>query len=453
MPNAWSYNAQPPRPAWGVRAPTLKGLATAHPIRVAPPPARAVLVLGHVPALRVAPGERVLAGQLLATTPDGRGVHAPTSGVVAAIGDQPVPGPVPTSGPCLVLEADGRDQWNPACRPVLDPLALAPAEIRDRVRAAGVLGLGGALFPTATKLAVPGPIRALLVNGVECEPWIASDEMLLRERADRVLDGARIMMRALGTDRAVVAVEADMPEARIALRDALAAAGDDGAIGLAVVTAKYPAGGERQLVELVAGVEVPTGRRPHDIGYVCQNVGTAAAVSELFRTGRPLVSRIVTVTGGGVAAPGTFEARLGTPVADLVALAGGYAAEPARLLVGGPMMGYALPDDGMPVTAATNCIVAALEDELAPPRPEMPCIRCGDCVDACPAGLMPNELFAALRRGDAADLRTLGLADCIECGCCDYVCPSMIPLAPRFAAAKAAGAAGSEVAGARGGPP
>lgn len=443
MPNAWSYNAQPPRPAWGVRAPALKGLATARPIRIAPPPRRAVLVLGHATTLHVAVGQRVLAGGVLATTPDGRGVHAATSGVVAAIGDLPVPGPVPASAPCLVLAGDGRDEWDPACRPVADPLSLPPGEIHDRVRAAGILGLGGALFPTAAKLAVAGPIRALLLNGVECEPWIASDEMLLRERAGLVLAGARIMMRALGTDRAVVAVEADMPEARIALRDALAAAGDDGAIGLAVVTAKYPAGGERQLVELVAGIEVPTGRRPHDVGYVCQNVGTAAAVAELFGTGRPLVSRIVTVTGGGIAAPGTFEARIGTPVADLVALAGGYAGEPRRLLVGGPMMGYALPDDGLPVTAATNCIVAALDDELAAPRPEMPCIRCGDCVEACPAGLMPHELLAATRRGDAKDLEALGLADCIECGCCDYVCPSLIPLAPRFVAAKARAPAGA----------
>jgi electron transport complex protein RnfC len=443
MADTFDYSAQPPRPDWGVRAPALKAAATARPIRVAPLPARVTLPLERAgrptaePLVRA--GERVRTGQCLARSPAGDTVHASISGTVAAIARLPVPGPVPGEGPCIVIAGDGVDEWDAGCRGVPEPLALEPAELLRRIRAGGILGLGGALFPTAVKLDAGVPIRALVINGAECEPWIACDEMLLRERAARVIDGARLMMRASGATHAVIAVETDMPEARIALADALAAQGSVGDIGISVVTAKYPAGAERQLIELVTGLEVPAGGLPRDVGLLCQNVGTAAAVSELIRDGRPLVSRLVTVTGGGVVAPGTFEVRLGTPVADIVAFAGGYRDEPRRLLMGGPMMGFALADDALPVTAATNCIVAALASEIAPPRPEMPCIRCGECVQVCPARLMPHELLVATRTGDAAGAQVFGLDACIECGCCDYVCPSMIPLTAQFVAARRGG--------------
>jgi electron transport complex protein RnfC len=261
--------------------------------------------------------------------------------------------------------------------------------------------------------------------------------MLLRERAAVVVDGARLMLHALGAQQAVIAVENDKPEARVAVHDAIVAAGDP-RIGVAGVTAKYPAGGERQLIELIAGREVPSGGLPRDVGCLCHNVATAAAVAELFKHGRPLVSRIVTVTGGAIAAPGNFETRLGMRIADLVAAAGGYGAPPQRLIMGGPMMGYALPDDELPVTKATNCLVAATVGEIAPPEPEMPCIRCGECVQVCPARLLPQELNTAALQSDAPRLRELGLADCIECGCCDYVCPSKIPMLERFIGAKRA---------------
>jgi Na+-translocating ferredoxin:NAD+ oxidoreductase subunit C len=306
------------------------------------------------------------------------------------------------------------------------------------IAAAGILGLGGALFPTARKLAMPG-ITVLLINGAECEPYISCDDALLRARADAVVTGTRLLLRAAAADRAVIAVKTDMPEARVALYNALATAADP-RLGLTVVTAKYPAGGERQLIELIFEREVPTGCLPPTLGVVVQNVATAAAVADFFQRGAPLTSRVVTVTGSGVAHPRNVEARLGTPVADLVAAVGGYQNQPTRLIMGGPMMGIALDDDALPITAATNCLIAATEAELGTAAPELPCIRCGACVEACPAALQPQDLVAAARRGDAPGLLRLGIADCIECGACDYVCPSHIPLTATFSAARGAAA-------------
>jgi len=257
---------------------------------------------------------------------------------------------------------------------------------------------------------------------------------------------ARLLLAATGIPRAVIAIKTDMPAARIALSDALQAAADP-RLSLAVVTGKYPAGGERQLVELVLGTEVPAGGLPRDAGVVCQNVATAAAVAGFFATGQPLISRIVTVTGGAIAAPCNVEARIGTPAATLIAAAGGYIGTPRRLVMGGPMMGIALPDDDLPITAATNCLLAATAGELGiDTDDELPCIRCGDCIEACPARLLPQALLVACRQNDLAALDRLGAAECIECGACDYACPSHIALTRRFTTAKqqlrdAAGAA------------
>jgi electron transport complex protein RnfC len=259
--------------------------------------------------------------------------------------------------------------------------------------------------------------------------------MLLRERADRVVAGGRILCAALGAELCVIAIKTDMPEARAALAEALERTADP-RLALSTVTAKYPAGGERQLIELVFGREVPAGGRPADIGVICQNVATAAAVADFFLDGRPLISRIVTLSGSGIATPRNIDARIGTAVADLVALAGGYTGTPERLIMGGPMMGVALPDDALPISAASNCVIAATAAELGGPAVEQPCIRCGLCVEACPAGLMPQDLLGAVRVGNTARLAELGISECIECGACDYACPSHIPLAATFQTGK-----------------
>jgi len=435
------FQLQPPRPSWGIRAPTRKQESTTRGIIPAPPPAEAVISLrqcaGRTAVPCVETGQRVAAGEPVASTP-GSGdtlIHASVSGVVAAIEERLVFSRDSSTEPCIVIRSDGLDRPFPGYQPVADPLALDPATVRNRIAEAGIVGLGGALFPAVRKLAAAGPIHALILNGVECEPYISCDEVLLRYHAKHVLQGARILMHAAGTEQCVVVIETDMPEARVALHEALESLHDD-RIAIAQVTAKYPSGGERQVLELVAGVEVPSGSRPQDIGYVCQNVGTAAAVADFFAAGRPVISRIVTVTGYGVARPVNIEARIGTPVADLVDIAGGYRGEPGRLIAGGPMMGFALPSDTIPISKASNCIVVATDRELARPGPEMPCIRCAECLRACPARLLPQELLSACRQKDMDALDALGLPDCIECGCCDYVCPSHIPLTARFSLAK-----------------
>ena len=431
---------QPPRPAWGVALAMRKSLSTAKPIALAAPPRLCIVApdLYAGPAtLLVAVGERVQTGQPLAesTLAPGLRVPSPVTGRVSAIDHRAVAGPDPEPQRCIVIEADGTELRWPGLV-ASDPHQLEPDALLAHIAAAGIVGLGAALFPAADKLASARGAALLIINGVECEPYISCDDMLLRERCADIIAGARIMLQAAGITRGVIVIKNSMTVARIALRDALDATAD-ARLELAQVTARYPAGGERQLIEMLTGREVPAGGLPADIGCVCQNVATAAAVARLFATGEPMISRIITLTGGALREPVNVEVRLGTPLRELLPLAGGYACEPERLVMGGPMMGRQLATDDLPVTAATNCVIAAAPGELMPPATELPCIRCGNCMEACPARLLPQELLVAGRRQDPAALAALGLDACIECGACDYVCPSGIPLTAGFVAAKA----------------
>ena len=417
--------------------------STGLPIAVAAVPQRLVVPLdqhiGRGAEPLVKPGDKVLRGQIIGR-PSGfvsASVHAPTSGRVVAIADLPVPHPSGLSAPCVVLEADGEDRWAALPEPLPDYRERDAAELRERVRWAGIVGLGGAGFPTSVKLN-PGadqPVHTLIINGAECEPYITSDDMLMREQAERVVAGIGILLHMLGAERCIVGIEDNKPEAIGAMNAAVREAGLDATEVVAIPTL-YPSGGEKQLIRILTGLEVPSNGIPAELGMVCQNVGTATAVADAVLEGRPLTARVVTITGDGVTRPQNYLVRIGTPVADLVSAAGGYHGEPRRLIFGGPMMGFTLADDDVPVVKGCNCLIAATEDEAPSPPTPGPCIRCGECARVCPANLLPQQLYWHARARDFDKTQDYHLFDCIECGCCAHVCPSHIPLVQYYRFAK-----------------
>ena len=422
----------------GLRLNAHKERSTVQPLRVASPVESLVLPLDQhagAPAVpMVKPGERVLRGQPIAQA-DGAisaWLHSPVSGMVAAIEPRPAPHRLGAPALSIVVTNDRRDEQYIA--PASSSFEqLSPEELRELIGRGGIVGLGGAVFPTAAKLrsAAGANGMRLLLNGAECEPYISCDDILMRERAGDVVFGARVLLHALAAQTCVIAIEDDTPQAAAALSAAIADA-HDARIQLRRVASVYPAGGEKQLITAVFGVEVPAGGLPADVSTACLNVGTAAAVATWIRDGQPLTSRIVTITGDGVLEQRNLDVPLGTPLAALIFDCGGYTGRMSRLIMGGSMMGQALPHDDMPAIKATNCVIAASALDLQPRAAEMPCIRCGNCSAVCPAMLLPQQLHWYAIARDLNALETYGLMDCIECGCCDYVCPSQIPLVERF---------------------
>jgi len=325
----------------------------------------------------------------------------------------------------------GRNSRKPA-----DPMSLAPETIADQVAAAGIVGMGGATFPSAIKLNLGKrfKLHTLVINAAECEPYLTCDDRLMREHSDGIIDGVALMMQALQVNTAIIAIEANKPEACDAM--AKASAAFDG-ITVMSVPVHYPMGSEKHLVQTLTGKETPARALTADIGIVVHNVATANAVHNAIRFGKPLISRVVTVSGGAIASPGNIHTLIGTPVSELLSFCGGYVEEPARLIGGGPMMGQPLPETRVPIVKGSGGILALTDREIAS-REAMPCIRCGSCVRACPCGLLPLEMASRARVGDFEAAVSFGLMDCIACGSCSYVCPSHIPLVQYFSHAKGA---------------
>ena len=419
---------------WGVHPDDRKRPAADVPLRQLPLPVRLYVPLQqHIGAAArpiVLVGQRVLKGQLLAEAQGATSaaIHAPTSGTVAAIGDVTAPHPSGLPFVAVTLAADGEDRWADTGVSV-DPFALPPAEVARRVAAAGVVGLGGATFPSALKLGLGlrAEIHTLILNGGECEPYLSCDDRLMRDYADETIDGIRIMLHATGARRALVGIEDNKPEAIAAMAAAARTFPD---IQVRPVPARYPMGSEKHLFSELTGMEVPADGRTTDLGALVHNVGTAWAVHEALRNNRPLVERIVTVNGGAVANPGNIRVPVGALVEDVLAFVG-LRQEPARLVMGGPMMGGLLPHRRVPVVKGSSGILALTAAEAADCAPG-PCIRCSSCVRACPVGLLPLEMSARIAAGDLDGAVALGLKDCIACGCCSFVCPSRIPLVHYF---------------------
>lgn len=387
-------------------------------------PVRQHIGIPSVPVVRK--GDHVLKGQRIADA-DGYvsiPLHASTSGTVIDIDDYPVPHAGEHTATCIVIEPDGEDRWFDI-QPTDDYLSVDPRQLQEIIRSCGITGLGGAGFPAHVKLneGVVNVVDTLIINGVECEPYITCDDRLIQEKAHYVVSGTRMIRHAVQAKHCVIAVEDDMPEAYEALSRWV-----DPDIELIKVPTRYPAGGEKQLITTITGKEVPSGGLAIHIGVVVQNVATAAAVYRAVTRGEPLISRYITITGD-VKTPRNLQVLLGTPVRDCLEACGYEPDERHRIILGGPMMGMHIRNTDIPVIKTTNCI---LVNETEPVPQEQPCIRCGKCFEVCPVRLMPQELYWHAKSDNLEQSQNYHIFDCIECGCCSYVCPSQIPLVQYF---------------------
>ncbi|MEN4576217.1 electron transport complex subunit RsxC [Pantoea agglomerans] len=423
----------------GIHPPEMKTQSNGTPLSELPLPRRFIIPLkqhiGHEGEICVAPGDKVLRGQPL-TFGTGRmlPVHAPTSGVIEDIGQHMTAHPSGLSELCIFLTPDGDDRWMP-----LDPLPdyrqHPRADIVQRIHDAGIAGLGGAGFPTATKLkgGLRG-VKTLIINAAECEPYITADDRLMQDYAAEVLEGSRILAWVLQAEQVLIGIEDNKPEAIAALKQAL---GSERDLHIRVIPTKYPSGGAKQLTRILTGKEVPHGGRSSDIGVLMQNVGTAWAVKRAIINGEPITERVVTLTGEAIAQPRNVWSRLGTPISHLLHQVGFTPAPRQMVIMGGPLMGFTLPSLDVPVVKITNCILAPSASEMGNNDEEQSCIRCSACADACPAKLLPQQLYWYSQGGDHDKARAHHIDDCIECGACAYVCPSNIPLVQYYRQEKA----------------
>lgn len=394
-----------------------------------------VIINQHIGApleVVVKKGDVVKKGQLLAKATGFVSVplHAPTSGTITAL--EKCPGPACVSVPSIEITADGNDEWGSPFEPIADWQNAEPADLKQRVADAGIVGMGGAGFPSHVKLSPTKPIDTLILNGAECEPYLTADHRLMLEQAEDVVLGAAILARILGLKGAIIGVENNKPDA-IAELNKVAAKYNVKIQGLSV---NYPQGAEKQLIYALTGREVPIGGLPMDVGCVVQNVASAVAVYEAVVKGHPSIERITTVTGEPLVNPGNWRFRIGTPISKAIELAGGVKVQPAKLLLGGPMMGMA--QNSLDVTVMKNTSgILLIPVETVSQYTSEPCIRCGRCVEACPMDILPATISQAVENGRFDWAEQLNVLACIECGSCSYLCPSRRPLNQHFKRAKA----------------
>ncbi|MDP5209779.1 electron transport complex subunit RsxC [Microbulbifer sp. 2205BS26-8] len=426
----------------GVHPPGNKDQSTGEPIGKIPLAEDLVLpLLQHsgasaLPLVKL--GDEVLKGQKIAEA-DGLvscSVHAPSSGKVIAIEPCAVPHPSGLAEDCIVIRTNGEERWC-ELEPCEDFTLLSPVALLDKIRDCGIAGMGGAGFPTAVKLDPHGgrEIDTLIINGTECEPYITADDMLMREQAEEIIDGITILSYILDMpERVLIGIEDNKPAAIAAMRAAVNGTRFD----IVVIPTKYPSGGEKQLIQLLTGREVPNQGLPANVGIVCLNVGTARAVYRAVRFGEPLISRVTTVVGKALERQRNIEVPIGTPIRHILKHHGIHRGLMQKVIIGGPMMGYTIDDECAPVIKTTNCLLVPTSEELPPAPVAQACIRCGFCAEACPASLLPQQLYWYARADDQEKLQAYNLFDCIECGVCSYVCPSSIPLVQYYRAAKGA---------------
>jgi electron transport complex protein RnfC len=418
----------------GVHPPELKELTEKATIRRMPFPDEVVLPLSQHTGAPAKPiveeGDRVERGDMIAAA-DGfisSPVHASASGTVAAI--ELCPHPDGTYKPAIRIAVDKYSAQAPRQRIVPRWEALAPQEVVQAVQDAGVVGLGGAAFPTHVKLVPPkdATVDTIIINGCECEPYLTTDHHIMSEYPERVHMGIRIMMHTLGVDQVMIGIEKNKPDAIEAIRATLP---DDLDVSVHPLTVKYPQGAEKMLIHALLGREVPSGKLPMNVGVVVQNVGSCAAIAEVFDTGLPLIERIVTVTGLGVKEPANLIVPVGTKLRDLIEACGGLTEDAHEIVFGGPMMGAPQASMDVPILKGVTGVVVLSQAETKP-KTSYPCIRCGHCLDACPVFLNPQLLGSLARAERYEDTEDHHIWDCMLCGCCSYVCPSNIPLSQLF---------------------
>jgi electron transport complex protein RnfC len=424
----------------GVHPPENKHQSVTQSIGQLPMPETLVIPLSQhigaaaIPCVEI--GQSVLKGEVIANAAGVVSIpmHAPTSGTVSAIEHRPIAHSSGMLAPCIEITTDGADTWIEH-EGISDYEHISPRKLLEMVGNAGISGMGGAGFPSAVKLN-PGrqrPIDTLIVNATECEPYITADDSAIRERAAEIVEGIKILSAILDHPHHImIGIEDNKPEAIEALAPHVEGTG----ISVVVFPTKYPSGGEKQLIYILTGKELPSGKLPADIGMVCINIGTTYAIKRAVIDGEPLVSRVTTVTGDAVGIQRNYDTLIGTPVSHMLAHSEYNEQAGGRVVMGGPMMGFTLPSADVPIVKTTNCILAPSYQEIPDDEPAQPCIRCGMCAEACPASLLPQQLFWYAQSEDHERLEAHNLFDCIECGACSYVCPSNIPLVQYYRAAK-----------------